>query len=228
MDALLSIVDEFSLGTPELVDVIVSLLLATGLGLLIARIYRATNRGLNFELHFVTTLILLAPIVAVVMLFIRGDLVLSLGLIGSLSIIRFRTPIKDTRDMIFLFWTIAVGLGAGTYNWSVIIVATAVIAVLALTVYRFQPSASIRSDFVLVLEGEGSVSPDDLVAAVRTEEVRATVRSLEMADGRWEVVLELTLSNVSSRVIDGIVANGESLPSVRRISLLAPQVALPV
>ena len=53
---------------------------------------------------------------------------MSLGLVGSLSIIRFRTPIKDTRDMIFLFWSIAIGLGAGTYNWLLVGIATLFIA----------------------------------------------------------------------------------------------------
>ena len=67
------------------------------------------------------SLVLFAPLITIVMLYIRGDLVLSLGLIGSLSIIRFRTAIKDTRDMVFLFWVIAVGLGAGTYNWGIVI-----------------------------------------------------------------------------------------------------------
>ena len=228
MDPLLDVLSELSLGAPELVDVIVSLVLATVLGFVISRIYRVTNRGMNFELHFVTTLVLLAPIVAVVMLFIRGDLVLSLGLIGSLSIIRFRTPIKDTRDMIFLFWTIAVGLGSGTYNWTVIIVATAIIAALALLVYRFQPAASIRSDFVLVLEGEGIVSSEAVIAGIRTEDVRATVRSLESDGERWEVVLELTLRRVAPEVVDDILTAGRALQGVTRTSILAPQVALPV
>src|SRR5690625_5465921 len=72
---------------------------------------------MTYERSFLTTFVLISPIVTMVVYFIQGDLVVSLGLVGSLSIIRFRTPIKDTRDMVFLFWSIAVGLGAGTGNW---------------------------------------------------------------------------------------------------------------
>ena len=77
----------------DITDVMFSVLLAAVMGLAISRIYKWTHRGLNYEHTFMATLVLLAPIVSVVMLYIRGDLVLSLGLIGSLSIIRFRTPI---------------------------------------------------------------------------------------------------------------------------------------
>src|SRR5690554_6776393 len=116
-------------------DILFSLFLAAVIAVIISQIYKHTHRGMNFELSFMTTLVLLAPIVAVVMLFIRGDLVLSLGLIGSLSIIRFRTPIKDTRDMVYLFWTIAVGLGCGTYNWVVVIISTIFIGLIMFVLY---------------------------------------------------------------------------------------------
>lgn len=111
MDIAKAVSDHLYLTGGDLFTILFSLGLAAAIAVIISQIYKHTHRGMNFELTFMTTLVLLAPIVAVVMLFIRGDLVLSLGLIGSLSIIRFRTPIKDTRDMVFLFWTIAIKLG---------------------------------------------------------------------------------------------------------------------
>jgi len=114
LDGFLSLLTRFTslIGFEKLdfASVLFSLFLAVAVAFLVSQIYKYTHRGLNYELAFMSTLVLLAPIISVVMLFIRGDLVLSLGLIGSLSIIRFRTPIKDTRDMVFLFWVIAVGL----------------------------------------------------------------------------------------------------------------------
>ena len=98
------IIDVFSLSQSTLLQFLVSIGLSIILGIGIALIYRYTHKGLNYESSFILTLSLLAPIVTLVMFFIQGDLVLSLGLVGSLSIIRFRTPIKDTRDMVFLFW----------------------------------------------------------------------------------------------------------------------------
>jgi len=135
----------------DLSDVVFSLALAFVIAVIISQLYKHTHRGMNFELTFMSTLVLLAPIVAVVMLFIRGDLVLSLGLIGSLSIIRFRTPIKDTRDMVFLFWVIAVGLGCGTYNWVIVIYSTIFIAIIMYVLYFMKYGRSRNTDFVLVV-----------------------------------------------------------------------------
>ena len=138
---------------PDLIDVLFSLGLATVLGMLISQLYKGTHRGLNYEHTFMASLVLLAPIVTLVMLYIRGDLVLSLGLIGSLSIVRFRTAVKDTRDMIFLFWVIAVGLGAGTYNWSVVLVSTLFIMVIVFFLYYIRYGYSENKDFVLSFSG---------------------------------------------------------------------------
>ena len=97
-------------------DFAIALAVSALLAWLVSILYKRTHRGLNYEHSYISSLILIAPIVTMIMFFIQGDLVLSLGLVGSLSIVRFRTPIKDTRDMIFLFWSIAIGLGAG-HNW---------------------------------------------------------------------------------------------------------------
>ena len=109
---------ELITGTPDLLArFVIGVLLSIGIGLGIALVYKLTHRGLSYEATFLSSLVAIAPVVASVMFFIQGNLVLSLGLVGSLSIIRFRTPIKDSRDMVFLFWSITAGLGAGTTIW---------------------------------------------------------------------------------------------------------------
>ena len=124
-----------ALTSEDVFNIVFSMLVALIIGIIISQTYRITHRGVNYELTFMSTLVMLAPIVALVMLFIQGNLVLSLGLVGSLSIIRFRTPIKDTRDMVYLFWSIAVGLGAGTYNWTMVALASAIILIFIFILY---------------------------------------------------------------------------------------------
>ena len=172
----------------DVYDVLFSMLLAIVIALVISQIYKHTHRGMNFELSFMATLVLLAPIVAVVMLFIRGDLVLSLGLIGSLSIIRFRTPIKDTRDMVFLFWTIAVGLGCGTFNWAVVIISTIVISLIMIILYVIKYGRSANTDYVLVVSGQTEQDGEKLEQTIAgfVEEVR--MRSYEVSDGQYEAI----------------------------------------
>ena len=212
----------------DVYDVIFTMLLAIVIALIISQVYKHTHRGMNFELSFMSTLVLLAPIVAVVMLFIRGDLVLSLGLIGSLSIIRFRTPIKDTRDMVFLFWTIAVGLGCGTYNWAVVIVSTIVISIVIIALYFIKYGSSSNTDYVLVVSGEKTLDGESLEKTIMEFVEEARMRSYEIAEGQSETIYELRYPRSMRKVNKDMIRRIESLPGVQKVSMLAPQLALPV
>ena len=220
--------NQFLLSGLELKDALISLVLAATMGLLISQLYRFTHRGLSYEYTFMAALVLLAPIVSVVMLYIRGDLVLSLGLIGSLSIVRFRTAIKDTRDMVFLFWVIAVGLGAGTYNWGVVVISSFVIMLFVAALYFVRYGYSLNTDFVLVLSGQKSHQNDTSRAIIQRHSVDARLRSYEVQDAHWEIVYELRLTELSSQNAETLITELKALPGVSEVSLLAPQLALPL
>jgi hypothetical protein len=222
------IFNQILLSGPDLTDALITLTLAAVIGLLISQLYKHTHRGLNYEHTFMATLVLMAPIVSVVMLYIRGDLVLSLGLIGSLSIVRFRTPIKDTRDMVFLFWVIAVGLGAGTYNWGVVVVSSLFIVLVVAALYFVRYGHSRNTDFVLVLSGQPPAQGEPARGVIQRHTVDARQRSYELQDNRWELVYELRLSDFSSQAADQLVEELKALPGVAEVSLLAPQLALPL
>jgi hypothetical protein len=220
--------NQFLLSGPDLQDTLISVVLAAIMGLLISQLYKHTHRGLNYEHTFMAALVLLAPIVSVVMLYIRGDLVLSLGLIGSLSIVRFRTAIKDTRDMVFLFWVIAVGLGSGTYNWGVVLVSSFVILLLVAVLYFVRYGYSPNTDFVLVLSGQPPFQSDTSRDTIQRHSVEARLRSYEVHDTHWELVYELHLSELSSQSAETLITELKALPGVAEVSLLAPQLALPL
>lgn len=209
-------------------DLFISLGMALVIALLIALIYRNTHRGLNYEPSFVNTLVLIAPIVSLVMYFIRGDLVLSLGLVGSLSIIRFRTPIKDTRDMVYLFWTIAVGLGSGTGNWTVSLLSTVFLSIVIFILHLFEYGLPKHSDFVLVVSGYGAATSRDAADVIRRHSTRSRVRSHEVKDDGWEVVYELRFTRRQEGQTEGMLAEIRACEGVDRVSLLAPQLALPM
>ena len=224
----MEILNQFLLSGPDLKDALLSLALASVMGLLISQLYRYTHRGLNYEHTFMAALVLMAPIVSVVMLYIRGDLVLSLGLIGSLSIVRFRTAIKDTRDMVFLFWVIAVGLGSGTYNWGVVVVSSFFVMLLVAVLYFVRYGHTLNTDFVLVLSGETPFQSDAAREAIQRHSVGARLRSFEVQDTHWEMVYELHLTESSSQNAEAIITELKALPGVGEVSLMAPQLALPL
>jgi len=213
---------------PDLIDVLFSLGLATVLGMLISQLYKGTHRGLNYEHTFMASLVLLAPIVTLVMLYIRGDLVLSLGLIGSLSIVRFRTAVKDTRDMIFLFWVIAVGLGAGTYNWSVVLVSTLFIMVIVFFLYYIRYGYSENKDFVLSFSGRLPYTMDKVREIILRYTLNARMRSYEVQGENWEIIYELRLSELNNSAANELIQELKTLPGVHNVSLLAPQLSLPL
>ncbi len=213
---------------PDLLSIVLSLLLATAISLVVSQVYKYTHRGLTFELSFMTTLVVLAPIVSIVMMFIRGDLVLSLGLIGSLSIIRFRTPIKDTRDMVFLFWVIAVGLGCGTYNWTIVIISCIIISLLMFLLHFIKYGYSTNVDFVLVVTGTSEYAPNEIYESVKQNAKEYQLRSKESEANFWEVIFEIRFDKISGSITDKLIRDLRAIKGVEKVSLLAPQIALPV
>lgn len=220
--------DLLLLDSSVLIRFIFSMILAILLGLGIAFVYKLTHKGLNYESSFLTTLALLAPIVTLVMLFIQGNLVLSLGLVGSLSIIRFRTPIKDARDMVFLFWTIATGLGIGTYNWSLTIIATVILAVLMLVFYKLRYGRKVHNEYILMISGTG-VFDQDLINNLNTEGfIKSFLRSREIQDNNFELVYELTFNEKELAKVNALVDEINKMAEVEKVSLLSPQLNLPM
>ena len=94
--------------------VIINLVLSFILGLLISYVYRKTHKGLSYSQSFIITAVLVTVIVAMVIMIIGNNLARAFALVGALSIIRFRTVVKDTKDTAYIFWSLAAGMAAGT------------------------------------------------------------------------------------------------------------------
>lgn len=206
----------------------ISLLTSLLLSFFIAIVYRNTHRGLNFEPAFLTTMVLLAPLITLVMFFIRGDLVLSLGLVGSLAIIRFRTPIKDTRDMVYLFWTIAIGLGCGTDNWTITLLATIFIAIVVFLLFLFEYGRPKHADFVLVLMGTSKTPAAEAKELIDRYSNRSRVRSQDFVDDGWEVIYELRFTKEQEKKTLEMITALKALEGINKVTLLSPQLALPM
>ncbi|TVQ21920.1 MAG: DUF4956 domain-containing protein [Spirochaetaceae bacterium] len=225
MERILSI---FVVPADQIINFFISMGLAVVLGMLIALVYRYTHRGMNYESGFLSTIVLLSPIVALVMFFIQGDLVLSLGLVGSLAIIRFRTPIKDTRDMVFLFWSIAIGLGVGTLNWTVAVFATLFLSVLMSGMYLFKYGRSLHVEYILVVAGSDQQADDDIERVVARKRANVQLRNHEVDGSDWELTYEIRVARAREPEVRGLVSELQKIHGVTKVSLLTPQLALPM
>ncbi len=215
-----------ALTSEDIFNIIFSLIVSIIIGLVISQTYKLTHRGVNYESTFMTSLVMLAPIVAVVMFFIQGNLVLSLGLVGSLSIIRFRTPIKDTRDMVYLFWVIAVGLGAGTYHWGIVIISSLAILALIIILYFLNYGQSQNHDYILIISGGNQLEQEAIKTVLNQYTTNPKMRSQTINKDSWEVVYELHLVKIDP-VVDNLLKDLNNIESISNVSLLAPQLALP-
>lgn len=130
-------------------DFVVNIALATVLGTIMALVYRHTHKGLSYSQSFTQTILLVSVIVAIVMMTIGNNLARAFALVGALSIIRFRTVVKDTRDTAFVFAALAVGMAAGTSNHQLAGIATAFLVVIALVLYATNFGALYKSEFIL-------------------------------------------------------------------------------
>ena len=228
LNALRNIFAGSALTSEDFLNILISLLLAIFISFIVSQIYKYTHYGMNYEQSFMISLVLLGPIVAAVMLFIQGNLVISLALVGSLSIIRFRTPIKDSLDMIFLFWVSAVGIGAGTYNWTIVVIFSLILLIAIVILQFVKYGHSHNRYFVLILAGNSSYPVEEVEKIIKKFTSDARIRSHEVEDQDWEVIFEIRFVELAGTESKQFIQELQSLTGVQKISLLAPQLALPV
>lgn len=138
-----------SLLTYSYQEMLVNVVLATVLGLLVALCYRATHKGLSYSQSFTQTILFVSVIVAIVMMVIGSSLAKAFALVGALSIIRFRTVVKDTRDTAFVFGALAVGMAAGTSNYFLAGIGALFVCGIAVMTYKLNFGALYKSEFIL-------------------------------------------------------------------------------
>ena len=130
-------------------DILQNLGAAVILSLIVAIVYRRTHKGLSYSQSFTLTIIFVGVIVAIVMMVIGNSLSRAFALVGALSIIRFRTVVKDTKDTAYVFLALAVGMAAGTGNYVLGAIGTAVVSILALVLHATNFGALYKSEFIL-------------------------------------------------------------------------------
>lgn len=184
-----SVVEQFSTGT-TVGQMILSLVVAFGMGLFILLIYRQTFRGVLYSKGFAFSLILLAMVTALVIRTISSNLALSLGMVGALSIVRFRTAIKEPMDIAFLFWSIAVGivLAAG-----LLFLAVLGSAFVGLVLWWFARRRGGESPYILVLHCADAQTENAAKALVDSAVKKWNLKSKSVTPGQIELNYEVRL-----------------------------------
>lgn len=213
----------------SITTLVFSIILAGVMSLIVVWLYRFTHRGMVYDRTFLITLLLMGPIIAVIITVIGNNIALSIGLVGSLSIVRFRTVIKDSRDLIYLLWGIAIGLGFGTNNWLAIISSSAVIATIILLVHQFRYGFQKEKNFILVIGGANRIIEKKTKDILIKNNINFFLRSMDKTSNNdWQVVLEIMSKDEDTINRQKIMDELEIDQDIKNVSLLAPNLTLPI
>ena len=130
-------------------EIIINLIISFILGVVISLVYKRTHKGLSYSQSFMLTNIFIAVIVCMVIMIIGNNLARAFALVGALSIIRFRTVVKDTKDTAYIFWALAAGMASGTGSYFLAIAGTTIITGIAFILHLTNFGSIYKSEFIL-------------------------------------------------------------------------------
>lgn len=183
----------------SLFDMVLSLALAFGIGMLIFLIYKKTFAGVMYSSSFGVTLVALTMITTLVILAVTSNVVLSLGMVGALSIVRFRTAIKEPLDIAFLFWSIAAGIVLAAGLIPLAVFGSVVIGIMLLV---FANRKSHVNPYIVVLRCEDHDSETEAAAFLRNQVQRCVVKSKTAQKGAIELNVEVRMKGDNTDFIN--------------------------
>lgn len=198
----------------SLLDMALALVLAFGLGLFIYLVYKKTYTGVMYSTSFGVTLVALTMITTVVILAVTSNVVLSLGMVGALSIVRFRTAIKEPLDIAFLFWAIAAGIVLAAGMIPLAVFGSVFIGIILLI---FVNKKSHTNPYILVLQCENSESETSAMGYLSGVIDHLTVKSKSVRAGLVELNLEIRLKKDDTSFINDL----SEMPGVQSAVLVS-------
>lgn len=173
------------------VENILGIMLAgLAIALIIFITYWVSYRGVSYNRKFNVSLVIISLISIVIMLMISSNIVISLGMVGALSIVRFRTPIKDSRDTVFIFWAISEGLCVGSQNFKLALVTTLFIAIILL-ISCFIPK--LFNKYLIIIRGSSEVIDTlKVIGLIEENSVSHKLRTSSRNKDSQEMIFEIT------------------------------------
>ena len=193
---------------------VIALVLAFALGMFIFLVYKKTFSGVMYSSSFGVTLIALTMITTVVILAVTSNVVLSLGMVGALSIVRFRAAIKEPLDIAFLFWSIAVGIVLAAGMIPLALIGSVVIGIILLL---FVNRKSHTHPYIVVIRCDGKDAEKKATEFIKEKTERTIIRSKTVEKDEIEVNIEIRLKDDNTDFINEL-AEKEGIRSAVLVS----------
>ncbi len=186
---------------------------ATLMGVFIFLVYRLSTARSFYSKSFNLSLILMCIITAAIIITIQNSVIVSLGMVGALSIVRFRTAVKEPLDLIFMFWSISVGIICGTGLLGLAVVLSVLVAIVLLF-FQFMPEQ--RKSQLLMISLENSDPIDNIFEIVSAADNHYRLKSRNITPDNVDILLEVRIKDNEE-----LLKNLEQVKGIRSISLVA-------
>ena len=193
--------------------VLLVLLIAFLVSLIIFLTYKNTYSGVMYNPRFNVSLIMITMITTMVMVVIGSNISVSLGMVGALSIIRFRTAVKDPRDTAFIFWGVVSGLACGTQNYTIVIAGSIVICAI---LFIFKKMATNDSKYVIVVKGTG-INDNEVEAFLKAGVKDYKCKGKYLNNDKVELIYDVKLKKTKNNLIEKL----SGLKGVTAVNLVA-------
>jgi uncharacterized membrane protein YhiD involved in acid resistance len=195
-------------------DMAIAMGLAFIIGLFIFFVYKKTYTGVMYSAGFGISLIAMTLITALIILAITSNIILSLGMVGALSIVRFRTAIKEPLDIAFMFWSIAAGIVLGAGLIPLGLLGSLFIGIILVI---FVNQKSVDSPFILVVSSESEAQENEIFKQIIPNVKKHAIKSKTVSNAGMEFTLEVRLKESSTKFVGAI----KEIPGVRSAALVS-------
>lgn len=208
-----SFLEGFSGSNITTATILVTLLVTSLLALYIFVVYYVAAKKTFYSKTFNISLALISVITASIILAMQSNLVISLGMVGALSIVRFRTAIKDPMDLVFLFWSISIGIVCGAQMYKIALLASLVITI---GLFLLELSPAGRASVLLIINAESIEKEKEILATVQSMTSKHQVKSRNVSKNGLDMILDIKTAK-ESELLEAIM----KLEGVYSASLMA-------
>lgn len=198
----------------SLMDMLITMALAFGMGVFIFFVYKKTYSGVMYSASFGATLVALTMITSMTILAVTSNVVLSLGMVGALSIVRFRTAVKDPLDIVYLFWSIGVGIVLGACLYPLAVIGSLIVGGM---LYFFSQKQRGGEAYILILAFSAPDVEQNAASVVQQYTDRAAVKSKTVTRDYTEITYTISLKGDDTSFVRSLA----DMPGVEKAMLVS-------
>jgi uncharacterized membrane protein YhiD involved in acid resistance len=202
-------------------DIVLNLGLAFLLGMVISAIYKRTHKGLSYSQSFMLTIVFVTLIVSMVMMVIGNNLARAFALVGALSIIRFRTVIKDTKDTAYVFMALAGGMASGTSSYFLAAIGTSIFAIVSYVLYLTNYGAFFKSEFILRFRVKSNINQKNYSDVIGEYSRRSSLLHVDPSEDNMSSLLTYDISLKKDTEATSLSKAINAIDEISEVALIA-------